>query len=422
MAEDYYNTLGVPRNATEAELKSAYRKLAMKYHPDRNPGDKASEDRFRKINAAYSALSDPKKRQVYDQYGEAGLQGGGGGHPGFGGGGADMGDMFGDIFENFFGGAGGRGGRRSRRGADIKEEVSVMLEQAYQGVEIPVPLDRVAPCGTCGGTGARPGSSPKRCPQCRGSGKVQFVQGFFSMSQTCGACGGSMHGRTTWKSKLRNDGSRVGTSYYVCGASITKGKAICQPIQFVQSAMDDFVAQLVGERIAVFLGKSGRAVLKKLVMKELKSERQDNQPEIRRLKARLTEIATKVDSVIDLAAGSPDHKDLLNDRLGRLRVERREVEARLHEIDLVPVRTVDPDAVVDSILTGLSDARRLFDEGTMEEKKRVVRAFVEGIKVVGSERSGEIRIRQIPAPQSLGTGMSVEMVAGVGFEPTTFGL
>ncbi|MBI4678826.1 MAG: molecular chaperone DnaJ [Elusimicrobia bacterium] len=189
--EDFYNVLGVPRNATEAELKSAYRKLAMKHHPDRNPGNKAAEEKFRKINAAYEALSDPKKRQLYDQFGEAGLQGGPGAHPGFGGpGGADMGDLFGDIFENFFGGAGARGGRRSRRGADIKAEAVVSLEDAFQGVEVPVPLDRVVPCGTCGGSGARPGSGPKRCPQCRGTGRVQFVQGFFSMSQTCGSCGG----------------------------------------------------------------------------------------------------------------------------------------------------------------------------------------------------------------------------------------
>jgi molecular chaperone DnaJ len=101
-----------------------------------------------------------------------------------------MGDMFGDIFENFFGGSGGRGGRRSRRGADIKEEASVTLEQAYHGVEIAVPLDRVVSCDSCGGSGAKPGSQSKRCPQCRGTGRVQFVQGFFSMSQTCGACGG----------------------------------------------------------------------------------------------------------------------------------------------------------------------------------------------------------------------------------------
>ncbi|MBI5623877.1 MAG: molecular chaperone DnaJ [Elusimicrobia bacterium] len=190
MADDYYNLLGVPRNATEAELKAAYRKLAMKYHPDRNPGDKSSEDKFRKINAAYEALSDPKKRQVYDQYGEAGLQGGAGVHPGFGGGagGVDMNDMFGDIFENFFGGRGG--GKRSRRGSDIKEEVRVTLEAAFHGVEVPVPIDRVVSCGTCGGSGAKPGSSPRRCPQCRGTGRVQFAQGFFSMSQTCGECGG----------------------------------------------------------------------------------------------------------------------------------------------------------------------------------------------------------------------------------------
>ncbi|MBI5210690.1 MAG: molecular chaperone DnaJ [Elusimicrobia bacterium] len=195
MADDFYNVLGVPRNATEAELKSAYRKLAMKYHPDRNPGDKQAEEKFRRANTAYQTLSDAQKRQIYDQFGEAGLQGGPGVHPGFGGGGGvDVNDLFGDIFENFFGGGGGgRGSRRSRRGSDIKAEIEVSLEDAFRGVQVPVRLERVVPCGTCGGTGAKSGSGAKRCPQCRGTGRVQFVQGFFSMSQTCGHCGGEGH-------------------------------------------------------------------------------------------------------------------------------------------------------------------------------------------------------------------------------------
>lgn len=197
MAEDYYSILGVARNATEAEIKSAYRKLAMKYHPDRNPGDKAAEARFRKINGAYQVLSDPKKREVYDRFGEAGLSGGGGaggsgpgfgGFGGFGGAGVDLGEAFSEMFEGFFGGSGG--GRRRARGADLKYEVEVSLEDAYHGAQIPLRFDRACLCATCRGSGAKPGSSPKRCLQCRGSGRVQFSQGFFSLAQTCPGCGG----------------------------------------------------------------------------------------------------------------------------------------------------------------------------------------------------------------------------------------
>lgn len=193
MAEDYYNLLGVPRNASEAELKTAYRKLAMKYHPDRNPGNKEAEARFRRINSAYEALSDPKKRQLYDHYGEAGVSGAAGAGPGgpFGAGGADVSEMFGDLFESFFGEGGRSGARRGpRRGADLKYEVEVSLEDAYRGVQIPLQFERVEACGTCQGSGSRSGSGTKRCPQCRGSGRVQFSQGFFSMTQTCDECGG----------------------------------------------------------------------------------------------------------------------------------------------------------------------------------------------------------------------------------------
>ncbi|HAM36964.1 MAG TPA: molecular chaperone DnaJ [Elusimicrobia bacterium] len=195
MAEDFYNLLGVARNASEAEIKSAYRKLAMKHHPDRNPGSKESEEKFRKINSAYEVLSDPKKRQVYDQFGEAGLSGAGGGPrggPGFGGAGFDAQDVFGDLFEQFFGEGGAGGGRRrgARRGADLKYEVEVSLEEAFKGVMHPLAFDRVETCPSCRGTGARSGSSLKRCPTCRGNGRVQFSQGFFSMTQTCPDCGG----------------------------------------------------------------------------------------------------------------------------------------------------------------------------------------------------------------------------------------
>ena len=193
MAEDYYSVLGVPRGSTEAEIKTAYRKLAMKYHPDRNPGDKASEEKFRKINSAYEVLSDSKKRQIYDHYGEAGVSGAGGaGNPfgGRGGGGVDVGDVFGDLFESFFGGQAGQGSRGQRRGADLKVEVEVSLEDAYNGSQLPLRFDRTVSCGTCRGSGAKPGAGVKRCAQCKGSGRVQFSQGFFSMTQTCPQCAG----------------------------------------------------------------------------------------------------------------------------------------------------------------------------------------------------------------------------------------
>ncbi len=199
MAEDYYSLLGVARNATEAEIKTAYRKLAMKHHPDRNPGDKAAEEQFRKINSAYEVLSDPKKRQIYDHYGEAGVSGAGAGGPnpfagagGFGGAGVDVNDVFGDLFESFFGGAAGAAGRGGgqRRGADLKVEIEVSLEEAYEGKQVPLNFERTAACKTCKGSGAKPGAAPKRCGRCRGSGRVQFSQGFFSMSQACPECGG----------------------------------------------------------------------------------------------------------------------------------------------------------------------------------------------------------------------------------------
>ena len=155
MAKDYYEQLGVPRNATEAEIKSAYRKLALKHHPDRNPGNKDAEDKFKQANSAYEVLSDPGKRQLYDQYGEAGVaQGAQGGRPGgfegFAGG--EYGDVFGDLFENFFGGAGGGGGRaRSHRGHDLKYSISVTLEEAYEGAQQPIEYERVEACSACSG-------------------------------------------------------------------------------------------------------------------------------------------------------------------------------------------------------------------------------------------------------------------------------
>ncbi len=198
MAEDFYGVLGIPKSASEAEIKAAYRKLAMKHHPDRNPGNKDAEASFRRANTAYEALSDPKKRQLYDQYGEAGLGAGAGG---FGGGqgagaGVDVNEMFGDIFESFFGGQQGQGGggrRGPRRGNDLKYEVEISLEDAFKGRQMPLQFDRVESCETCKGTGAKGAAAAKRCGRCRGSGRVQFSQGFFSMAQACPDCGGEGH-------------------------------------------------------------------------------------------------------------------------------------------------------------------------------------------------------------------------------------
>ncbi|MDD5208768.1 MAG: molecular chaperone DnaJ [Elusimicrobiales bacterium] len=193
-SNDYYRTLGVARNANPDEIKSAYRKLAMKHHPDRNPGNNDSEAAFKEINEAYEVLSTPEKRQVYDQYGAEGLKAGAGaGRGGFGGfQGADLGDMFGDLFENLFtqGQGGGRGKPRSRRGADLKEEAEITLEEAFTGVKVPLDLERTEVCQECDGTGARGKTGIRKCPACRGAGRVQYSQGFFSFSQACPECGG----------------------------------------------------------------------------------------------------------------------------------------------------------------------------------------------------------------------------------------
>ncbi len=199
MAQDYYSVLGVARNASEAEIKAAFRKLALKHHPDRNPGNKAAEEEFRRANQAYETLSDPQKRRLYDQFGEAGVSGAGAGAGPFGAGGfggfgqsADMSDVFEDFVESIFGasGTGGGGRRGSHRGRDLKYETEISLEQAFHGAQIPLSFERLEVCQTCGGTGAKEGSGLKRCGQCRGSGRVQLSQGFFSLSQTCPACRG----------------------------------------------------------------------------------------------------------------------------------------------------------------------------------------------------------------------------------------
>ena len=194
---DFYEVLGVAKNASDEEIKKAYRKMAMKYHPDRNPGDKASEEKFKEAKEAYEMLSDAQKRAAYDRFGHAGVDpnaaagGFGAGGAGFNGGFAEaFGDIFGDIFGGAARGGGGRAGN-AYRGADLRYNMEITLEQAVNGFTTDIRVPSWDPCETCGGTGAKPGTKPKTCTTCNGSGAVRMSQGFFSIQQTCPTCHGS---------------------------------------------------------------------------------------------------------------------------------------------------------------------------------------------------------------------------------------
>jgi molecular chaperone DnaJ len=185
MAKDYYELLGVHRNATDADLKKAYRRLAHEHHPDKNPGDKAAEDKFKEISEAYAVLSDGQKRAYYDQYGVApGSQGGGPG--GFGG--AGMGDIFGDIFEEFFGGS--RGRSRATAGDDLRYNLKIRFEDAAFGTTTKIRVPRWERCPDCDGLGARSKDGVVTCTACKGAGQIRMQQGFFSISRTCSRCNG----------------------------------------------------------------------------------------------------------------------------------------------------------------------------------------------------------------------------------------
>ncbi len=190
---DLYEVLGVNRDASEDELKKAYRKLAMKFHPDRNPDNKEAEEKFKEGKEAYEILTDANKRAAYDRYGHEGV------NPSMGGGGSGQGfdgfaDAFGDIFGDIFGGGGGGGGRgRSNvyRGADLRYNLEISLEEAARGAEKTIRIPAQEECEPCHGTGAKPGTQPKTCPTCGGAGQVRIQQGFFSIQQTCPKCHGS---------------------------------------------------------------------------------------------------------------------------------------------------------------------------------------------------------------------------------------
>jgi molecular chaperone DnaJ len=190
---DYYEVLGVSRDASEQELKSAYRKQALKYHPDRNPGDHVAEEKFKQASEAYQVLCDADKRAAYDRFGHAGL-----GAQGFGGGpfagGVDLGDIFGDLFGEMFSmGSSQRGGSRSRqqRGDDLRFDLTIDFEDAIFGKQTEVKIRRLETCKICEGRGSASGHGPSVCSQCQGRGQVRYQQGFFSVARTCGACGGT---------------------------------------------------------------------------------------------------------------------------------------------------------------------------------------------------------------------------------------
>lgn len=229
---DYYEVLGVGREASDQELKSAYRKQALKYHPDRNPGDKAAEEKFKEASEAYQVLSDAEKRAVYDRYGHEGLNGAGGGFNGGSpfGGAVDLGDIFGDLFGEMFGGGRGGGGRaqRQQRGDDLRYDLTITFNDAIFGTQTEAKIRRLEVCETCHGTGSASGRGPSLCPQCQGHGQVRYQQGFFSVARTCGACGGtgtvindpcaSCHGETRTSTEIKltvkvppgvEDGTRI---------------------------------------------------------------------------------------------------------------------------------------------------------------------------------------------------------------------
>ena len=188
---DYYELLEVERGADDAAIKSSYRKLAMRWHPDKNPGDAEAEARFKAISEAYDCLKDPQKRAAYDRFGHAAFQNGGmgGGAGGPGGGFSDLGDIFETIFGSAFGGGGGR--QQARRGADLRYDMEVSLEEAFHGKQAQIEIEVAAACEPCDGSGADPGTGTRRCNLCGGHGQVRAQQGFFMVERTCPTC----HGR-----------------------------------------------------------------------------------------------------------------------------------------------------------------------------------------------------------------------------------
>lgn len=217
--QDYYDVLEIHKGASDAEIKKSYRKMAMKYHPDRNPGDKSAEDKFKSVQHAYEVLSDPQKRQVYDTYGHAGVDassgyGGAQNHANYGHGGANFEDVFGSIFGDIFGDrnsggfarAGANTQSQSRKGADLRYIADLSLEDAVRGTNLTVKLNVPTICKSCNGSGAKDGVKPVSCNTCHGQGQVRIQQGFFSIQQTCPACNGTGAVITDYCKKCRGNG------------------------------------------------------------------------------------------------------------------------------------------------------------------------------------------------------------------------
>ena len=189
MKRDFYEVLGVTRSCSDGELKAAFRKLAVQYHPDKNPGDTAAESRFKEVNEAYQALSDAQKRAAYDRFGHAAFENGGGGFGGAEGFASSMADIFDDLFGDMVGRRAGRASGRER-GSDLRFNLEIPLEDAFSGKTTTIKVPTAVACEACSGSGARAGSKPKTCPTCHGHGRVRAQQGFFSIERTCPTCGG----------------------------------------------------------------------------------------------------------------------------------------------------------------------------------------------------------------------------------------
>jgi molecular chaperone DnaJ len=227
---DYYEVLSVSRTASDQELKTAYRKLAMQYHPDRNPGNSEAEEKFKECSEAYQVLSDPQKRAAYDRYGHAGVSGAASGGDPFAGM-QDLGDIFGDFFGEMFNMGGGNGGRRpsrAQRGRDIRYDHVIEFGDAVFGKEVQVTIRRMEACNICQGTGTASGRGPTNCPQCQGRGQVRYQQGFFSIARTCNACGGTGSVITDPCATCRGDGrvERQHTIHVNIPAGVEEGTRI----------------------------------------------------------------------------------------------------------------------------------------------------------------------------------------------------
>lgn len=188
--KDYYQILGVEKNATDSDIKKAYRQLALKYHPDRNPEDKASEEKFKEINEAYACLSDPQKRTNYDNFGTSEGAGAGFGFEGFGGFSTNFGDIFGDVFGDIFGEFTGRRRTRPTKGQDLRYDLEISLQEAIFGTDKGIKIPKWETCPDCEGSGSKPGKGPVVCTACKGTGQTRLQQGFFTISKTCGKCSG----------------------------------------------------------------------------------------------------------------------------------------------------------------------------------------------------------------------------------------